>query len=296
MSDGVLVIGESILDVIHDGRDVREHAGGSPLNVACGLSRLGHNVRFLSSVGRDRGGRVIQAHLAESGVRLVEESIGAGETSTAVATIEPDGSATYKFDIAWSMPAAKSLGPTDWVHTGSLATFLKPGADSVEQFLRSLSTRSVISYDPNIRPQLLLNHTAAVSQFERFVALADVVKLSDEDALWLYPDLDETAVLARILELGASVAAFTRGAQGARIVTAHYSVEAPILQVDVVDTIGAGDTFMAALISDLHGRELPPAQEALHTAAIRAATAAALTCARAGAVSPTLRELKDAVL
>lgn len=295
MKGGVLVVGESVLDVVRDNGAISEYPGGSPLNVACGLGRLGVDVSFLTSLGDDDAGRTIRDHLLASNVTIVDGSIGHEATSRATATIRPDGSADYGFEIAWMLPQARSLRPARWVHVGSLATFLSPGAESVERFLAALPQRPIVSYDPNIRSVLLPDHGRAVSQFEAFARIADVVKLSEEDAEWLYPAASEDQVVDRILELGASVIAVTRGADGARLQTKSSKVVVPSPRIEVVDTIGAGDSFMATLITDLWESLLPPHQERLEAAAVRAVTAAALTCARAGAWSPTLSELVDAL-
>lgn len=294
MTARLLVIGESVLDIVRDADGVREHAGGSPLNVACGLGRLDVDVRFLTFLGDDAAGVDIQSHLLKAGVALVDGSVCNGaRTSTAIATIGPDGDADYEFDIVWSLPAAHFVELADWVHVGSLATFLEPGATSVEEFLRSLPPHAIVSYDPNIRPRLLHNHAASVVQFEKLAALADVVKLSDEDSAWLYPGMEHHVVIRRILDLGVSVVALTSGEDGALLATAANVIDVPSVRVEVVDTIGAGDTFMATLIADLCEGLLPPGPERLHAVGQRAVAAAALTCARAGAYAPTLNEIAE---
>lgn len=295
MSGGVLVIGESVLDIVRDGGGVHEHVGGSPLNVACGLGRLGVPVRFLTSFGHDAAGTLIARHLDDAGVVLVDGSRGELPTSTAIATIGADGSAAYEFDISWRLPEARGVGAARWIHVGSISTFLEPGAGSLEHLIESLPGNPVISYDPNIRPMLLADHDDARRRFERFTSLATLIKLSDEDARWLYPHLTEDEVIDHLKKLGAGVVALTRGARGARVSTEHGSLDVPSVLVDVVDTIGAGDAFMATLITDMWEAVLPPSPGRLAVAAQRAVTAAALTCARAGASAPTLQELVDAL-
>jgi fructokinase len=154
----------------------------------------------------------------------------------------------------------------------------------------------MITYDPNIRPALLGSHAEAKVTFEELVPLTDVVKLSDEDAQWLYPgkSLDETA--AHILGLGTGLTVITKGAEGSQFTTPTANIRIPAVKSTVADTIGAGDSFMSALILGFltRGTEgfAPAVLEQLgHTAAV----AAAITVQRPGANPPTLEELKFAV-
>ncbi len=292
----VLVIGESLVDVVREGAGERRHPGGSPMNVAYGLARLGVDTRLLTRIGTDADGEQIRRHIAGAGVSLLEESIGAEKTSTAVANIDRNGSATYSFDVDWRLPTLTGFQLTNWIHVGSIATFLSPGADSLERFLGALRDKRVISYDPNIRPAMVGDHHDAVDRFERIARLVRVLKLSDEDAAWLYPALPEESVVEKLLALGPEIVALTRGSDGARISTGQSTAELAAPTVEVVDTIGAGDSFMAALISTL----LTSTAGGMTTRRLRrvvrlCVTAASLTCARAGAEPPTLTELTDAL-
>jgi fructokinase len=273
----VLVIGESLVDVVRDGHTELRHAGGSPMNVAYGLARLGVPASLLTRIGRDSDGALIEQHLYGAGVRLLPASLRDEPTSTAIATIAADGSASYEFDVNWDL--ADISATADWVHVGSIATFLTPGADAVERYLASVAGR--VSYDPNIRQALM--PADALERFERIARLTDVLKLSDEDAAWLYPDADD--VIGLLLGLGPSVVAMTRGAAGATIASADGRVDVPAVPVVVKDTIGAGDSFMAALIAELI------ADTPLDAAAATAIAAAAITVSRAGAQPPTRAEL-----
>lgn len=182
------------------------------------------------------------------------------------------------------------------LHTGSTATFLSPGASAVKALLEQAHRHCMITYDPNIRPALLGSHTEAKAIFEEPVALTDVVKLSDEDAQWLYPrkSLDETAT--RILGLGTRLTVITRGAEGSQFTSDDTNISIPAVKRAVADTIGAGDSYMSALILGFltRGTEgfAPAVLEQLgHTAA----AAAAITVQRRGANPPTLEELNAAV-
>ena len=284
------------MDVVGDGTMGLRRPGGSPLNVAYGLGRLGIETAFLTHIGVDPDGDAIQRHLADAHVGLVAGSIGAKRTNSAVASIRSDGRAEYVFDIEWVLPGFRTLKMPAWVHVGSISTFLKPGADSVERLLHSLSAGPTISYDPNIRPALVGEHSDALDRFERFVRLAAVVKLSDEDAAWLYPTLSMDFVIDRILSLGAMLVALTRGAAGARIATQHHVTDVIAPRVEVSDAIGAGDSFMATLIAELLlDGPVVHMKEQLERIGARAAAAAALTCQRAGAQPPTRAELDSAL-
>ena len=275
----VLVIGEALVDVVRAGDSESRHAGGSPMNVAYGLAQLGIETSLLTRIGRDDDGALIQKHLARAGVELLPASLRDEPTSTAVATIGADGSASYEFDVSWDLPAVNASA--DWVHVGSIATFLAPGADSVENYLESCER---VSYDPNIRAALM--PADARARFERIARLATVLKLSDEDAAWLYPDVDD--VIDVLLALGPSVVALTRGAGGATIASADERYDVPAVRVEVKDTVGAGDSFMAALIASLIDNK------PLDAAASTAITAAAITVSRVGAQPPTRAELNEA--
>jgi fructokinase len=292
----VLVIGESLIDVVNDDAGERRLPGGSPMNVAYGLARLGVDTRLLTRVGMDSDGEAIKRHVDKAGVTLLEESLDNQKTSVAVANIARNGSATYRFDVDWRLPSLTGLHLTNWIHVGSIATFLPPGADSLERFLSALKDKRPISYDPNIRPAMLGDRQLAVARFERIAGLVRVLKLSDEDAAWLYPALSEEFAIDRILTLGPEVVALTRGSAGARISTERFTVEVAAPVVAVVDTIGAGDSFMAALVSSLLAMPIAglTTGQLRHIARL-CVTAASLTCTRAGAEPPSLMELSDAL-
>ncbi|TQL44923.1 fructokinase [Homoserinimonas aerilata] len=292
----ILVIGESIMDVVRGQGDERRHPGGSPMNVAYGLARLGVTTRLLTRLGRDSDGRDILDHLEGAGVEVLPASLHEGATSTAEVSVGEDGSASYRFDIDWRLPAIDDLPVPAFIHVGSISTFLSPGADSLEAFLRAAAGRCVISYDPNIRPALIPDRPAALERFTRYARMCDVVKLSDEDAQWLYPGEGEFSVLDSILSLGPRLVAMTRGAGGVVLATAEGRVEAPARAVELVDSIGAGDSFMAALLAELVTRGAADVDLAqMGGIAHIATTAAALTCGRAGANPPDRAELDEAL-
>ena len=275
----VLVIGEALVDVVRDGDSESRHAGGSPMNVAYGLAQLGVEASLLTRIGRDPDGALIEDHLYRAGVRLLPASLRDEPTSTAVATIGADRSATYEFDVSWDL--AEVQATADWVHVGSIATFLAPGADAIERYLQTCDR---VSYDPNIRAALM--PADGRERFERIARLTTVLKLSDEDAAWLYPGVDD--VLDVLLALGPQVVAITRGSDGATVATADHRTDIAAVEVTLKDTVGAGDSFMAAFIAELLNDKTADA------AARTAIAAAAITVSRVGAQPPTRAELDAA--
>ncbi len=297
----VLVVGEALVDLIRrPGEPDDARVGGSPLNVAVGLSRLGVAAELLTHLGDDAYGELVTEHLAANGVGLVDGSVAPGPTSTARATIGDDGAAAYDFAIAWALPAVPPLA-TELVHTGSIGAVLEPGASVVVDTVTALRPVATVSYDPNVRPQLMGDRDDARRQVEAMVALADVVKASDEDVAWLHPGAGIAEVARRWLDLGPALVVVTRGGEGAYAVTAAGPVEVIAPAATVADTIGAGDSFMAGLLvalvdAGLAGREREAALRALAGEELRrvltfAAACAAVTVSRPGADPPRRAEL-----
>ncbi|MCU1565646.1 MAG: sugar kinase, ribokinase [Pseudarthrobacter sp.] len=289
----VLVVGEALVDIVVSPRGTAEYSGGSPANVAYGLGRLGAETALLTSIGDDHHAAAIEKHLHSAGVTLLPGSKGSGATATATATLASDGSAHYDFDIRWDLPRITPAALPKILHTGSIATFLAPGAAAVRELLEQSHGRCVVTYDPNIRPALLGSQFAAKTIFEELVPFTEVVKLSDEDAGWLYPRLSLEDISQRILELGAGLVAVTRGAEGSLLTTRAAQVAVPSVRSVVVDTIGAGDAYMSALIYGLLMRGADGlAPSVLESLGRMAAKAAAITVRRPGANPPTWEELR----
>ncbi|MFB7103078.1 carbohydrate kinase family protein [Streptomyces hydrogenans] len=297
-----LVIGECVADIVRGpGAADVVHPGGSPANVAYGLARLGRPATLLTQLADDPSGRLIAAHLTGAGVRLAIGGVPA-RTPSAVVTLDGRGQAAYAFDIAWTLTAEEPPAtpePVRHVHLGSIAAVTEPGAATVLALTGRLRPAATVSYDPNARPALMGEHGPAVARVERCVALADLVKASDEDLAWLYPGEPVEAVAARWLALGPAVVLVTRGGDGALAVTREHTVAAGAPAVAVVDTVGAGDSFMSAVLDALAGRDRAAlaalGADALAGLLARAGAAAAVTVSRAGARPPDRAEL-DAAL
>jgi fructokinase len=302
MSKSALVVGESLVDIVRgaDG-STSEFAGGSAANVAVALARLGRPVDFASSWGQDRRGGVLEDRLERDGVSIAVDPHAIGHTSTADATIGSDGHASYTFDLSWRLnPLREGIDPLV-VHTCSLGAVLPPGADDVLAILESARDKATISYDVNVRPAITGTGPDLVSQVESVVARSDIVKASDEDLQALYGELDPVAGAKRLLTLGPAAVVVTRGQGGATWVSVSQEVDVASVPVVVADTIGAGDTFCAAMLDRLWTRGLlgPGGRESLVDVArdavvdvlSHAARAAAVTVGRPGADPPYRHEL-----
>jgi len=297
----ILVIGEALTDCVYDhtGALVTEVPGGSPMNVAIGVGRLGHEVLLAARYGSDARGLEIASHLERSHVRVIPDAAGLPRTPSATARLAEDGSATYEFDLAWDV-TSDMVPHRDYlhVHTGSIGATLAPGATAVVEIVTRAKDRGAsISYDPNARPQIMGAPAGVKDQMEALIALSDVVKASDEDIEWLYPQLTLEQVLDYWQSLGAGLVIVTLGAEGVVARSEVASVRLPTHATRVVDTIGAGDSFMAGLLSALADRGLLGAgtdserrsltEEQLGAVVSFALSCAAVTVSRAGANPPT---------
>ncbi|UQX12098.1 carbohydrate kinase family protein [Candidatus Mycobacterium methanotrophicum] len=302
-----LVIGESLIDIVeHHSRISAEHVGGSPLNVAVGLARLGRDVDFLTHIGDDPHGRRIAEYVNAAGVQLVPGSRSADRTATARAAIGDNGSADYVFDLDWQLSGTPMVAPPLFVHTGSIAAVQEPGCLAVAALVDTYHVSATISFDPNVRPSLIVDRGLARQRIERLVERSDVVKVSEEDLRWIDPDHPPERTAQTWLALGPAVVVVTMGDRGAAAVCAAGEVRVTARAVQVVDTVGAGDAFMVGLIDALWESGLLGAQRRAElagmdldtlTSAIEAAsTAAALTVTRAGADLPDRAALDEAKL
>ncbi|MEP9363699.1 PfkB family carbohydrate kinase [Nocardioides sp. CN2-186] len=288
--ESALVVGESLIDIVHaaDG-STGEYAGGSAANVAVALSRLGRDVRFVTAWADDDRGRVLAEHLAKDAVELASDPVVLTRTATAAATIGADGAASYEFDLEWRIGAVDAGQPVV-VHVCSLGAVLDPGAEQVLELVKQLRGSATISYDVNARPAITGTGPDLVAKVERMVAVTDLVKASDEDLESLYPDLILAEAAAHLRSLGPRAVVVTRGGDGATWF-GDTVVEIASQPVEVADTIGAGDTFGAAVIDAVwdRGLDLTPAEIADVLA--HAARAAAVTVSRPGANPPYRSEL-----
>ncbi len=310
------VIGEALVDLVDAGdhRTFTAHPGGSPLNVAVGLARLGAPTALLARLATDAFGRLVREHARSNGVGLDAATTAREPTTLAVASLDDQRRASYDFyvdgtaDWQWTTTELAALpADTTVLHTGSLASWTSPGDAAISQLVAEERARgrALISYDPNVRPQLLGTPERGRPRIERFVAQAHVVKASDEDIAWLYPGRAADEVAGRWLAAGTTLVVITRGPDGASAYrAARARIDEPAPPTDLVDTVGAGDALMSGLLAslvDLAGVGARPlidgkaldavSDEVLRAVLRRSVLAAAMTCERAGAQPPTAAEL-----
>jgi fructokinase len=301
----VTVIGEALIDLIPNGahHEYRALPGGSPFNVAVGLARLGNRIQLLARLSDNVFGRILRDYAENEGIDLSQAPHAIEPTSLAVVSIGDDAKPMYDFYIAgtadwqWT-PAelARMDADTAVLHFGSIASWTAPGYDQIIATVATHHERGqiLISYDPNIRPLLMGAFDQARATIETCIRSTHIVKASREDLDWIYPGTKIEHVAARWLELGALLVIVTDGDQGAHVYRpGDVPIHRPGRQVNVIDTIGAGDAFTAGLLSCLINRGLVHPEvirqmsaEALIDAVDKAILVAALTCERHGADPP----------
>jgi fructokinase len=306
----IVVCGEALIDLVPVARGEEPtyvaRAGGSSFNVAMGLGRLGAPVGFLGRLSTDPFGQMLRRRLLADGVdcRFVGE--GDEPSTLAIVHLEAGAEPVYAFhgegtadrlvrveDLPAELPPQVTA-----LHFGSISMVREPGASAFEALMRRERGRRVLTLDPNVRPSLVGERSAYVARLESWVALADLVKVSQADLAWLYPATSPDAAAAAWLARGPGLVVVTRGHDGAFALAAGGRVEVAGTRVRVSDTVGAGDAFTSGLLAWLHeaGRldtarlgETPP--DALLEALGFANRAAAITCTRAGAQPPTRAEM-----
>ena len=288
-----VVVGEALVDIVQPVDEEPTHApGGSPMNVAVGLARLDVPTVLVTELGDDPYGDQVAEHLRASGVALAEGSVRSGHrTSTATARLGHDRAATYDFDLTWGIAPQRLPRDLAGLHVGSLGAVLSPGRAAVLDLLaQAAETGAFVSYDPNVRPAFLPSWDE-VAEVARF---AQVVKLSDEDLALLRPETSTASVAHDLLAAKrTTLVVVTRGEHGATAFTETDNLEVVAPRTDLVDTVGAGDSFMAALVAVLLEWGTPRELDARHLRTLldAAGLAAAITCSRRGANPPTRREL-----
>jgi fructokinase len=301
----VVVAGDALVDLtsttaLGGGPAYAPHPGGSCLNVAVGLGRLGVPTALLARVSGDGFGGLLRRHLAESQVSDAFLVPSTDPTGLAVADLD-GGVAGYSF---YNLGTADrgllpehldglALPPGAALHLGSVALAYEPQAGTLTGLLRAESGRRLVSLDPNVRPSVIADRDRYLEDLGGWVALADVVKVSDEDLAWLHPDEPAGSVARRWLEAGAALVLVTSGAAGAWAWTAANEARVATPSVAVADTVGAGDAFMSATLAFLWaaGRLTRTGVESLDAHDLErllsaAARVAADTCTRSGAEPP----------
>lgn len=294
----IVVVGESLVDVTEDGD---ETVGGSPFNVAVALGRLEVPALLITETGTDERASRIVEQLQASDVELVASPTGDGRTPTATVLLD-DGDPHYAVDLTWQLPH-QELPDCDALHVGSLGTVLEPGRDTVLDLVEQAWARDVfVSYDPNVRAGHLTDHDhdQAWGDIESLADRAQLVKLSEQDIAFLHPGADP-AQIARSLLTGdrTELVILTRGGDGATAFAEGVEVSVPGIEVEVADTVGAGDAFTAAVLAVLlesgsfghFGPGVPRDAARLEHLLRAAVEVAGLSCSRPGAAAPLRSEL-----
>src|SRR5262247_623008 len=253
----ITVVGESIVDVVASGGGdtLAVHPGGSPANVAVALSRLGQRTALVTQLGADDYGALIRTHLERNGVEVILAGPADQPTSRALATLDARGAASYEFDLSWDVRGLRLAEGSAAVHIGSLGVMLAPGGEQVLRLAESAcrSGDVLTSYDPNARPSVTPDRRKVAAVVERAAASAHIVKMSDEDLAFLFPGTTPAPLAERLLggDRPTQLLVITMGREGATVVTRSSRFAVPAVPVVVVDTVGAGDTFTAALLAGL---------------------------------------------
>jgi fructokinase len=291
----VWVVGEALMDLIPvAGGERRPMVGGGPANTAKAVARLGHSISFIGGISSDEYGCAIDAELTDSSVDLSLVLRADLPTALAIATIDQNGLVTYDFELAGTTSFAfhgswLPVGEVDVIHVGSVATLLEPGATQLLKWASSKSTP--IIFDPNVRPSIEGDKDLYRAAVERWIDVATIVKLSEDDLNWLYGH-DEESIIKLWLSRGVELVVVTRAEKGLRAYRNGAVIEVPAVVIELVDSVGAGDTIGAVLVEGVltHG-VAGLTGENLRSVLLRASKAAAITCSRAGANPPWREEL-----
>lgn len=298
MSEAIWVAGEVLIDLIPRGTERVAIVGGGPANTAKALARLGFDTYFIDGISTDAYGEQARAELLSDGVKLDYALSSKNPTCLATVTLDENGSASYDFLIegtatfefneSW-LPDPSH--PPAVLHIGTLATIVEPGATNLFNWAKSV--KAPLVFDPNIRSSVVSDRTRYQRIVEKWATISSVIKMSDDDLAWLYPEMDFRSVAENFINEKTQLVVITKGGVGIDGFTEDGEVTVPGVKIDVVDTVGAGDTVGAILVEAIVKYGLDNLVGiALERTLKRAAGAAAITCSRAGANPPTLKELE----
>ena len=292
--------GEVLIDILATGPVV----GGGPANTAKALARLGYEVDFIDGISTDAYGLSARKELTRDGVGLAMSLTSEKPTCTATVTLDSQANASYEFLIAGTatfdfahswLPDPERLKPSV-LHIGTLVTIVEPAASVLFDWAVKCAEFAPIVFDPNVRSSVVADPKKYRAAVEKWVGISSVVKLSDDDISWLYPDESMDEVAKRWIAGGAALVVVTRGANGIIGFTESGMEEVAAAKVTVVDTVGAGDTVGAILVEAVIKHSVNDLRAHILNAVLhRAAIAAGITVSRAGAAPPRLHELVEAL-
>ena len=306
----ILVAGEALVDLIPPpggGDSLQVVLGGSPFNTAIGLGRMGVPTAYAGRLSLDVNGDRFAQALSSSGVSL--EHVLRAKAPSPLAYVTPGTAASgprYAFYLRATAYDGPSPLPRVWpaavahLHVGSFAALAGKAGEATLAAFKLAKKFASTSFDPNIRPFVLPPQKKVVPMVEERVALSGIVKASDEDLEWLYPGRDPMEAAAFWAKAGPRLVVLTRGSKGATALAGKAHVTLPAPAIKLIDTVGAGDSFMSALLAIMHeeaalgvGLRVPDAAAMARWVAF-AIKAAAITCGRKGANPPLRDELRDA--
>ncbi len=296
----IWVAGEALIDILPAGDVV----GGGPANTAKALARLGYEVDFIDGISTDAFGVKARKELERDGVSLDLCLVSEKPTCTATVTVDSNGGASYEFlikgtatfdfDRTW-LPDPERLKPSV-LHVGTLATIIEPGASTLFDWALRVGEFAPIVFDPNIRPSVMGERATYAAAVEKWVAISSIVKVSEDDITWLFPEESLDEVARRWITQGVSCVVVTRGAHGLIGYTEHGIEEVDGVKVSVIDTVGAGDTVGAIVVEGIIQHSVAGLTgHILNGVLHKAAIAAGITCSRAGAQPPRTHELIEAM-
>ena len=315
------VIGEALIDFIGKGQEgssvnFASHVGGCALNAATAAARLHCPVGFFGKNSSDMFGMRILEHMVDNTV-LFDPSLCASDLPSMIGflALDDEGKASYAFYSKNTAPtsldrdelltALSEHSDLKVLHIGSVSLVVEPGCDAILAAVDMLKPTPVVFLDPNVRPTVIEDFASYRKRLELAIQLADIIKLSDDDLLLLYPELEVDDAAKRLSKDSGSHVILTKGKKGSTWYSPQkFTVDSPIIDLPVIDTVGAGDTFSGALLAFLHrggffgpdGEEprLEPLSKATIAQAMRFANAAAsINCSRKGCDPPSLEEVEE---
>lgn len=306
MRQELFVVSESLVDEFIDGQGrTTRVAGGSAHNVAVALTRLGGEVTFATAHADDPDGRMLRQHLQNESVHLVAAPGRIHKTATARVTVDTNGFPDYDIQVSWDLPRLVPDPTLRLLYLTSLAPLLSPGRGEVTRLLQTVPETSIVLYDLNLRPSALPMGLEWRRLVERTLRHSHVVKASDEDLAILRPQMVWQEAATQLLTFGPTAVVVTLGASGSAWIDQRRCLFVDAPEVTVRDTVGAGDSYGAALADGLlaliNGNAVPE----FHAAALaaddvvrllqRSTMAGAIAVTRHGANPPTAAELDEAL-
>ena len=300
MSKEIWVCGEALIDLIPRGEQKIAIVGGGPANTAKALARLGFDSYFIDGISTDGFGGMIKDQLLHDGVNLKYAHYSDKQTCTADVSLDKagvasyiftiDGTATFDFTNDW-LPDPAEIKPVV-LQIGTLATIVQPAADVLLEWAKSVAKVAPVVFDPNVRSSVQPDRPKYQEAIAKWAAISAVIKVSEDDLSWLYPEQDQIAIAEEWIKGGSTLVIITKGSYGIIGVTKDDVVSVPGVKIEVVDTVGAGDTVGAIVVEAIVERGLEVITgDVLREVLVRATKAAEITCSRAGANPPTRDEI-----